>query len=145
MTENNVSNVDKLQDITAQFVQLGSRFKVLSNLQGGYKLWITTDPDTKIKIFSIDNSYLPSVSRWLYSQNRDEIVNTIVEDINFINKNYKALKPEGCGKLAIFIRRAMPGLRNMKETYKGDPKQEEKITNGISTLNTILGELEKTY
>ena len=145
MTENGTSAVDRAREIVQQFIHISARFKILSKLQGGYKLWVTTDPDTGTKIFSIDNSYIPSVSRWLYSQNRDEIINTIIEDIDYINHNHMSMKTEGRNKLATLIEKAMPGLKNMKETYKGDEKHEERINYGINILNTIMNELKKTH
>jgi hypothetical protein len=142
MSNNGTSDVTRIQKIIKDFVKIKTRFSVLGQLQVGYKLWIKYDDEGSPE-FEIDNSYIPSLSRWIYSQGRNEIINIITEDIKYINDYRIALTPEGRVKLLIQIEGVFPGLKNMRETYKGDQKQEEKLAECIDILESIANELKK--
>lgn len=126
--------VEDAKVIVANFTNIFARFKVISSLQGGYKIWITTDPATQVKIFSIDNSYVPPLTRWYYSQNREEIINTIIDDTNYIHSHYNKLNAKARDTLKNVINSALIGLKNMKETYKAVKLHEESLQNVIDTL-----------
>lgn len=126
--------VEDAKAIVATFTNIFARFKVISTLQGGYKIWITVDPDTKVKVFSIDNSYVPSVSRWMYSQNREDIINTVIDDANYIHTHYAKLNGKAKDTLKTVISSALPGFKNMKETYKSVITHEKALQDVIDTL-----------
>lgn len=126
--------VEDAKAIVANFTNIFARFKVISSLQGGYKIWITTDQVTLVKTFSIDNSYVPPLTRWYYSQNREEIINTIIDDTNYIHSHYNKLNTKAKETLKNVINSALIGLKNMKETYKAVKLHEESLQNVIETL-----------
>jgi hypothetical protein len=131
-----VPTVEDAKTIVTNFTNIFARFKVISSLQGGYKIWITTDPVTQVKIFSIDNSYIAPLSRWYYSQNREEIINTIIDDTNYIHSHYNKLNQKAKDTLKNVINSALIGLKNMKETYNAVEIHEKSLQNVIDTLTS---------
>jgi len=130
------TSVDDVKEITDNFGAIRARFIVLGTLQGGYKIWVTTDPITGVDTFSIDNSFFPSIVRGSYGQNRERIINIINADVTYIRLKYNRLNPKAKNILKKHIETALPGLKNMKETYGNDT---EKVTE----LQTIIDNLTK--
>jgi hypothetical protein len=130
--------INKKQEILNEIIKIMERLRIISTLEGGYKLWITID-DKGDKILSIDNSYfVPQfISRYMYSQNRNDIVNMIIDDTNYINEHYSNLGTDKIRKaLSTRISNAIKGLKIVKETYKNTPVYAEK-------LDSVIGQLEK--
>lgn len=124
-----------------------NRLTTLHGLNGGYKLWLSIDPETNEKRFDIDNSYFPSISRYLGSQNRESIVSTIDEDVDFLFKHYKCFNCENKTKKCVFLRsfsdcisKALDGIGNMRQTYSTHANQ---ITLIIDKLLSIKNDTEK--
>jgi hypothetical protein len=126
--------IEDAKVIVANFTNIFARFKVISSLQGGYKIWITSNPVTHVKTFSIDNSYVPPLTRWYHAQNREEIINTIIDDTNYIHSHYNKLNQKAKETLKNVINSALIGLKNMKETYNAVKLHEESLQNVIETL-----------
>src|SRR5690606_17413469 len=99
--------------------QIIRRFKVLSKLQAGSKIWTDFEDENKDnKIFRIDNSYIPSFSRWVYGQSREDVIETLIEDTMFIQTNFPRLKQglkAGQETLCRHITEAMVGIQNIKQ------------------------------
>ena len=133
MLESDIDNMLKNQDLYD--ISKTTITKVLNNLKGGYKIWLEQDPTTGIKIFHIDNTYFQSITRYLYGQCRQDIINTIVDDTNYIQLNFNKLDIDAQNTLKIKIGSAIPGLHIMKHTYIGNILHE-------NTLKTIIKKLE---
>jgi hypothetical protein len=140
---NNTSDIknsnehNNMDAILKTFTHISKRLEVLSSLKGGYKIWLAVDSNTGIKTFEIDNTYFQPITRYLYGQCRQDIINTLVDDTNYIQVNFNKL-PSGIQNiLKIKIVASLPGLRNMKQTYIGNITYE-------NTLNMIIEKLE-TY
>ncbi len=111
---------ENAQTVTNKFNQIIGRLKVLSKLQAGSKIWVETDPVDNIKVFKIDNCYIPSVARWVYGQSREDVIGTLIEDTMFIQENYSRLK-NGLGSAQELvcqrITEAMVGIQNIRQMY----------------------------
>jgi hypothetical protein len=128
MTEKNMT------DILRTFTNINSRLEVLAKLEGGYKIWVDVDPITGNKIFSIDNSYVPSLTRYLYSQSREKVINTIIDDTNYIQTNFSELNEHTKTVLKYNINAALQGIGNMKQTYSSNSDYTEKLKLVMETL-----------
>jgi hypothetical protein len=105
--------------VARQFNQIRRRLDVLACLEPGYKIWQSVDPATGEKTFTIDNSLVPSLSRWWYGQSRDEIVGTIEDDINYIDQHFSKLNGKAKKTIKANIHRAYKGIDTMRCTYMG--------------------------
>jgi len=119
--------------VARQFNLIRRRLEVLACLEPGYKIWQTTDPVTGEKTFSIDNSLVPSLSRWWYGQSRDDIVGTIENDINYIDQHFPKLNDKAKRTIKSNIHRAYKGIDTMRCTYMGSVHE--------SRLDTIIGQI----
>ncbi len=131
--------------ISKTFNQISKRLNVLKGLEGGYKIWLTVKQDENgdtIKIFEIDNTYVPSVRRWLGGQNREDIINTIIDDTNFIQKNFSRLNESAKEKMRVIINAAIPGITNMKQTYTGNAVHEKSLGDVIDILRLYCSKQE---
>ena len=138
IVSNMLPTVDDAKIIVANFTNIFARLKVIGTLQGGYKIHINIDPITNVKTFSIDNSYIPSLSRWYFSQNREDIINTIIDDTNYIQSHYNKLNIKARDTLKNVINSALIGIKNMKETYKAVKLHEESLQIVIDTLSKYV-------
>ena len=125
-------------------VILTNNLTVLANLQVNQKLYIsniTTNSKLNFEIL-LDNSYFPQVSRWYYSQNRINTINTIenlidltIEEINYYNytKNQELTE-----KFTNLLKNVAVGLNKLKTTYESDGDNSYKITKIINKINEHL-------
>lgn len=122
-------------DSTTTFNQVCNRLKTISNLQLGYKIWLSIDPQTKNKIFEIDNSLVPSFSRWWYDQSRRHIIDCILEDTFYIQCHFPEWNQRTRDIVQLHISAALLGLGNMRHTYKGDTENENTLDAIIKTMH----------
>lgn len=146
------------QQTSKKINHIMTRLTVLHKLKGGYKLWLTIDPETNEKQFTIDDSYFPSITRYFGAQNREDIVSTIVEDVDFLFKHYKSFNCENKKKKQTFFQtfldciiKALDGIGNMRQTYYTHAEQltsvmdkmisiKENIENSLIELNKQLSQ-----
>lgn len=124
------NSVDETKKIVELMRGVMDRFKVLKDLKGGYKICVIEDPDTKKTTFSIDQSYVYAVSRYLSGQNRTKIINILIDDANIIVENYDSLTTTAKMKVSQVISDALVGIRNMRQTYSDN----EACENALSTV-----------
>ena len=85
--------IDEISNIQIQFSHIRDRFIVLTKLDAGQKIWITTDPKTNVIKFEVDNNSLfASIYRKWGEQSRETAINAIIDDTNFIQVNFKYLQ-----------------------------------------------------
>ena len=120
----NVKTMNELANII-------ERFKVFNGLKEGDKIWISKN-EKGVVTFAIDDSYVPSFSRWWANQDRDQLLNQISEDNNTITHNiqfittsntYNSLKRQ---VLATHMNSCIKGLETMKNIY-GDTHNDQLI------------------
>jgi hypothetical protein len=131
--------IEEKQQILGKLTNIKDRFVVLSNLKEGYKIWITIDPVTENPSFEIDESYFPAIARrWNGAQSRENTINIIVNDTNYISKNLKKLPEhdQNRKKMSLVISAAIPGIINLKKTYAREETHEK-------TLSTVIEALKK--
>ena len=127
--------------ITKDFSEIAKRLDVIHNLTPGYKLWMNVDKDTEVVTFEIDNSLIPSISRYYNGQNRRDIVNRIVDDSNFITKNINKLTPQGRDSIKKKIELSINGLKNIKDTYIDEEEVTDRLSCVISRYQDIISSI----
>ena len=136
--EKQIDHINQAKIIAAGFSAILKRFHVLKDLQGGQKIWIITNPATEsapeTKVFTIDGSYIPSVSRWWWAQNREAVINTIIDDTNYIQKNFDKVKGKAKPTVCAAARFAIIGIRNMRQTYGSNTDHVDKLGKIIDVL-----------
>ena len=122
----------------------------MKELTPGYKLWLTVEPAVvavpktatspgvigkpETKRFEIHNGYAQPLTRWWYSQGREDIINTVIDDTNYIVSNYSKLSDKGRTMLSQNIHDAVSGIQNMKQTYSANVEHKDKLDMVIKTL-----------
>jgi len=122
---------------TTEFINILQRIATIATINPGEKLWLDIDLKTNEKKFSIDKSYFPSIIRMIYDQNHVDILNTIIDDIQYIRNNIYKFKDNEKEILKKKIPLIILGLENMKITYIN--KKECVIK-----LDEIINLLKKT-
>ena len=132
--------VDELQNHLREFTNIKDRFVVLSQLEAGCKIWITVDPVTSNKIFQVDNNTIksPFTRWWDGGQSRENTINILVDDTNYIQKNFKYLPKSHITALSIVINNAIPGIENLKQIYSGNKQHEDTLNEIIMTLRRYI-------
>lgn len=99
----------------------------ISKLCEYQKLWLDGD------IFTIDNSWIPSVTRWSYNQSKDTIVPHIVETIEcaviYVASNY-----EDQTVIKDLLVSSINGLNNLIITY---PSKKDQLNEMILKIEQI--------
>lgn len=138
--------IEETKRICDSFNAIIKRFKVLSELQAGYKLWLTIEPATadkqEVKKFEIDNTYVQPITRWWNSQSREPIINTIIDDANYIVENYPKLNDKGQIAVSNAILGALQGLNVVKHTYSQKSEHREALGKVVETL-TVYATYQK--
>lgn len=135
--------IKQKQIIMTNFNSILKRFRVLKELKVNYKLWVEDMPikindDIIItKIFTIDNSYVPFITRWIYSQNRVVPINILIDDTNYIHQNFNVLNDSAKQTIITTIIDAIPGIINLRTTYSYVQEHATKLTNIIDILQKI--------
>jgi hypothetical protein len=113
---------------------------ILSNLEVNQKIYVNylaTNSKLNYEII-IDKSYIPQISRWIYSQNRVKTINTIENLINItinqINYFEYIKNDELIDKFFNLLDKSVKGLQNLKITYESDNENSNKI---IKIINKI--------
>ncbi len=120
---------------TKRLQTLLENIQTISNIKSGEKLWLS---DQKL---AIDNSIIPQISRWAYSQNRYDIITFIHREIQIANNIMYLRTNEGLtflviGELSCYMGGIYKGLCNLKITYSEDKNMINKIDDIIACLNT---------
>jgi hypothetical protein len=129
--------IEEMKQILEKFINIKDRFVVLSNLKEGYKIWITIDPVTENPSFEIDDSYFPALARrWNGSQSRENTINIIVNDTNYIAKNLKKLpeNDQNRKKMSLVISAVIPGIINLSKTYAREKTHADALISVIGVL-----------
>ncbi|AYV77584.1 MAG: hypothetical protein Dasosvirus9_8 [Dasosvirus sp.] len=136
MEEKNMDRVAKQNNYTIikNFKHIISRFKVLSELKGGYKIWMDNDKQNDTVVFKIDDCYVPFLSRYLWSQNREKIINVVIEDTNYILQNLNSLDKKRKDTVIFTVGAALNGIRNMKQTYTNHQQSLDKVITSLEEL-----------
>ncbi|VBB18674.1 hypothetical protein YASMINEVIRUS_1205 [Yasminevirus sp. GU-2018] len=146
--EKNADPVSTAKAIVDEINAIVKRFHVLKDLQGGQKIWIevvpATDSTPETKVFKIDTSYVPSFSRWWWGQGREQIINTIIDDTNFIYDNFPKIKSQDSKNIVCRAAEvALTGIRNMRQTYSSNEDHFTKLGKVIEVLETYAAMLKK--
>tara|TARA_B100000575_G_C23122570_1_gene649825 strand:+ start:538 stop:1041 length:504 start_codon:yes stop_codon:yes gene_type:complete len=138
------------------------KLKIISHLKQGDKLYCSND-----NIF-IDNSYIPSLSRYLYNQNRNDTIAFITDSIenviyitDFIYRNeisvkknikeketrninnfFKESNDKILKKFFIKLTNAIEGLINLKLTYNDDLSIKTTIDLLIQKIQTRISKID---
>ncbi len=119
-----------MNEILENMIKINERLKVLATLEGGYKIWVNQDDS-----FIIDNSYIPSLNRWLYSQSRDKTIRIIIDDAKYIKKYFNSLEDKSQKVLKTNVNGSLVGLSNMKQAYT---EHAEKLDTVIAVLRHFI-------
>ena len=149
---NKVSNMSILNNIhhesTDDFI-IFSNLALLSKIEPNQKLVVEPIYNNKYgentksyKInfeIKIDNSYVPKLTRWYYSQGRNETIDAINELINISIKQffiYKKLNNNiDAYKYYYLLENSKLGLFNLKLTYNSDNNSMANIENILEIIN----------
>ena len=151
---------------TEEIDELLYKLQIFEKINIGDKLSCNTD-----KIV-IDNSYIPSISRWFYSEDRkitvDLIKNTINEVINItdnifrneiaiqkndkekdIRKNstsnfFKYSNEELLKKILFSCTSSLKGIKNLKKTYENDQSISSELDVFIEKLTIRITKIDNS-
>ena len=120
-----------------------SNLTLLSKVQKYDKLIIkkkTNKSDINFEI-QIDNSYLPSIKRFLYGNDRDKTIEYLNKLINYGIDKYNEEKKNdnkiAMNKIASLLESSKLGLSNLKITYNTDQSITSKIDIIIDTIDVF--------
>lgn len=113
--------------IINNFVAINERLKVLARLKGGYKIWVNCDDS-----FTMDDSYVPSISRMFSGQSRKRIIDRIIKDVDYIAKYYSALDTKARPVVQVNAKASIFGIYNLKNMYPNYTDELDACANRIS-------------
>lgn len=113
--------------IINNFVAINERLKVLARLKGGYKIWVNCDDS-----FTMDDSYIPSISRMISGQSRKRIIERIIKDVDYITKYYSALDNKARPVVQVNAKASLFGIYNLKNMYPDYAGELDTCANRIS-------------
>ena len=130
--------LDEIANIQNQFSHIRERLIVLTKLEAGQKIWMSTDPKTNVIKFDIDNnSIFASIYRKWGEQSRENTINAIIDDTNFIQVNFKYLQGQAIRDMTNLINGSIQGIKNLKFMYSGNNLHEDAFNNIISVLTKL--------
>ena len=156
-------NNDNIEDNIDNFIIL-SNLTLLSKVQKYDKLIIkkkTNDSDINFEI-QIDNSYIPSIKRFFYGDNRDKTIEYLNKLINCAIEKYNEEKKKDnkidnkiimnkivmnkivMNKIASLLESSKLGLSNLKITYNMDQSITSKIDIIIDTIDVFRINIHST-
>ncbi len=135
-------DINKIDENIDNFIIL-SNLTLLSKVQKYDKLIIkkrTNKSDINFEI-QIDNSYLPSIKRFLYGNDRDKTIEYLNKLINYGIEKYNEEKKNdnkiAMNKIASLLESSKLGLSNLKITYNTDQSITSKIDIIIDTIDVF--------
>jgi hypothetical protein len=130
--------LDEIANIQNQFSHIRERLIVLTKLEAGQKIWMSTDPKTNVIKFEIDNNsiFAPIYRKW-GEQSRENTINAIIDDTNFIQVNFKYLQGQAIRDMTNLINGSIQGIKNLKFMYSGNNIHDEAFNNIISVLTKL--------
>lgn len=153
------NNNDNIEDNIDNFIIL-SNLTLLSKVQKYDKLIIkkkTNESDINFEI-KIDNSYIPSIKRFFYGDNRDKTIEYLNKLINCGIEKYNEEKKKDnkiimnkivmnkivMNKIASLLESSKLGLSNLKITYNMDQSITSKIDIIIDTIDVFRINIHST-
>jgi len=156
-------NDEKKKITDTMITNLLYKLTIISYVKQGDKLYC----DNNLNIY-IDNSYIPSFSRYIYNQNRDitskilhDLINDIIYITDFVYKNEISLKKNEKEKIDRQIRTffkesnskilknfyikltcSLDGLNNLKLTYNNDISIKTNLDLLIKKIESRIDKLE---
>jgi len=134
--------INKVEENIDNFIIL-SNLTLLSKVQKYEKLVIKkrqNKSDINFEI-QIDNSYLPSIKRFFYGDDRDKTIEYLNKLINYGIEKYNEEKKKdnkiGMNKIASLLESSKLGLSNLKITYNTDQSITSKIDIIIDTIDVF--------
>ena len=134
--------INRVEENIDNFIIL-SNLTLLSKVQKYEKLVIKkrqNKGDINFEI-QIDNSYLPSIKRFFYGDDRDKTIEYLNKLINYGIEKYDNEKKKdnkiGMNKIASLLESSKLGLSNLKITYNTDQSIASKIDIIIDTIDVF--------
>lgn len=134
--------INRVEENIDNFIIL-SNLTLLSKVQKYEKLIIKkrqNKGDINFEI-QIDNSYLPSIKRFFYGDDRDKTIEYLNKLINYGIAKYNEEKKKdnkiGMNKIASLLESSKLGLSNLKITYNTDQSITSKIDIIIDTIDVF--------
>ena len=134
--------INRVEENIDNFIIL-SNLTLLSKVQKYEKLIIKkrqNKGDINFEI-QIDNSYLPSIKRFFYGDDRDKTIEYLNKLINYGIEKYDNEKKKdnkiGMNKIASLLESSKLGLSNLKITYNTDQSITSKIDIIIYTIDVF--------
>jgi hypothetical protein len=140
--ENDILMHDNIEENIDNFIIL-SNLTLLSKVQKNEKLIIKKKNNKNYINFElqIDNSYLPSIKRFIYGNDREITVEYLNKLINYGIKKYNEEKKKdnkiAMNKIASLLESSKLGLSNLKITYNTDQSISSKIDIIIDTIDVF--------
>jgi len=140
-------NKNNIEENIDNFIIL-SNLTLLSKVQKYEKLIIKkrqNNSDINFEI-QIDNSYLPSIKRFFYGNDRDKTIEYLNKLINYgiekyneekKNENKTTMNKITMNKIASLLESSKLGLSNLKITYNTDQSITSKIDIIIDTIDVF--------
>ncbi len=130
-------NKNNIEENIDNFIIL-SNLTLLSKVQKYEKLIIKkrqNKSDINFEI-QIDNSYLPSIKRFFYGNDRDKTIEYLNKLINYGIEKYNEEKKKD-NKIASLLESSKLGISNLKITYNTDQSITSKLDIIIDTIDVF--------
>jgi len=134
--------INNIEDNINNFIIL-SNLTLLSKVQKYDKLIIKKKTDKNDINFEIqiDTSYLPSIKRFFYGNDRDKTIEYLNKLVNYGIEKYNEEKKKdnkiAMNKLASLLESSKLGLSNLKITYNNDQSITSKLDIIIDTIDVF--------
>lgn len=115
----------------------------LSKIEPNQKIFVSYNDSDKINFeLKIDNSYVPKLTRWYYSQGRNETIKILkklidlsIEQFDMHIKSNNTIEMSNYNNL---LQKSMLGLNNLKITYNSDKIVLEELNMIIAKIKEII-------
>jgi hypothetical protein len=144
-TNNTIKNVlsQNIYDESSDDLIILANLSFLSKIEPGQKIFVVYNEKNKINFeLKIDSSYVPKLTRWYYSQGRNEtieILKKLIElSITQFNIHYKNNNTVEITNYKTLLQKSILGLNNLKITYNSDITILEELDLIIIRIKEII-------
>jgi hypothetical protein len=143
---NNDYNNTHIYDIESNDFLIISNLILISKLEPKQKLFVNYSQNFKNSVIpfelKIDDSYIPKLSRWYYSQNRNDTISALEKLIDVSIEQFTMHRNMNntvdVKKYFYIYKNSLIGLNNLKITYCADEITSKGIENIIEKIKNVI-------
>jgi hypothetical protein len=142
-TQNIKVPIQNIYNSTSDDLIILANLSFLSKIEPGQKIFVSYNDNNKINFeLKIDNSYVPKITRWYYSQGRNETIEILKKLIDLsieqFNMHIKFNNTIEMSNYKNLLQKSMSGLSNLKITYNSDKIVLKELDIIITKIKEII-------